>query len=210
VAEAIKTRFKIILTHERARAKAVAVSFIKPKPISVWEIMIPVIFILNFVKVKHSREIFIQNHLYTKELALNAAFDSAHKGLSREVVMAGIESKTKEILASVPDGIYSEDIRCEQIKEIDLLIDHYGRLFAAQGEDYAALIVSTYGSREKFASFFAQLKSIENEVVAAARRTLGDKADAQATDNLVAITDRLRAAEVETIFNPGARPQDAQ
>lgn len=208
--ETFNSRFKIILGHERATAKAVAVAFIKPKPVSVWEITIPVIFVLNFVKMKHSREIFVQNHLYTKELALKAALETVDKSSSKETVMAGIDSQTKEILASVPDGIYSDDIRCEQLKEIDLLIDHYCKLLAAEGGDYPALIVSAYKSREEVALFLSRLKSIENDVVAAARRTLGDKMDAGASDRLVEITDYKRAAEVETIFNPDPQQQDAQ
>ena len=186
-------------------ARAISASLIQSKPISVWEIMIPVIFILNFAKIKQSREVFIQNHMFTQNMALKAAFDMFKKGLSRQEVMDSIDSQTKKTLSSVPDSIYSDEIRREQIKEIELLVDHYGKLFKADGEDYAALVVGAYQTRENYAAFFKQLKVAENDVMAAARRTLGDKADSSAAGRLEALTDRVRAARVEKIFNPDPR-----
>ena len=199
------TKYKIILEHERSMARAVASSLIQPKPISVWEVMIPVIFILNFAKTKQSREVFIQNHLFTKNMALKAAFDMFKKELNKQAVMESIESQTQKTLSSVPDSIYSDEIRREQIKEIDLLVDHYGKLFKADGEDFAALVVSAYRTRENYAAFFKQLKATENDVIMAARRTLGDQADSRAAGRLEELTDRIRAAGVGKIFNPDSR-----
>jgi len=202
----VGTKYKIILEHERAVARAVAASLIQPKQITVWEIMIPVIFILNFAKIKQSREVFIQNHLFTKNMALKAAFDMNKKGLGRQEVMDRVESQTKKTLASVPETIYSDEIRREQIKEIELLLEHYGRLFKAAGQDYPVLVVDAYQTRENYAAFYKQLKAAENDVMMAARRTLGDQADSQAAGRLEEITDRIRAAGVNKIFNTDSRP----
>jgi hypothetical protein len=199
------TKYKIILKHERSMARAVAGSLIQPKPISVWEVMIPVIFILNFAKTKQSREVFIQNHLFTKNMALQAALDMFKKELNKQAVMENIESQTQKTLSSVPDSIYSDEIRQEQIKEIALLIDHYGKLFKADGQNYACLVVSAYQTRENYAAFFRQLKAAENDVMMAARRTLGDQADSQAAGRLEELIDRIRVAGVEKIFNPDSR-----
>jgi hypothetical protein len=203
--KAVDTKYKIILEHERSMARAVAGSLIQPKPISVWEVMIPVIFIFNFAKTKQSREVFIQNHLFTKNMALKAALDMFKKELNKQAVMESIESQTQKTLSSVPDSIYSDEIRQEQIKEIALLIDHYGKLFKADGQNYAGLVVSAYQTRENYAAFFKQLKAAENEVMMAARRTLGDHADSQAAGRLEELIDRIRVAGVEKIFNPDSR-----
>ncbi len=64
-------------------AQGLAFSLIRPKPLTVWEIMIPVIFILNYVKMKHSREIFIQNQMFTKKMALDAALEMKKKDTSQ-------------------------------------------------------------------------------------------------------------------------------
>ena len=183
-------------------ARAVAGSLIRPKPISVWEVMIPVIFIFNFAKTKQSREVFIQNHLFTKNMALTAAFDMFKKELNKHSVMESIESQTQKTLSSVPASIYSDEIRREQIKEIELLVDHYCKLFKADGENYAALVIGAYQIRENYEDFFKQLKAAENDVMMAARRTLGDQADSRAAGRLEELTDRIRAAGADKIFNP--------
>ena len=90
-------------------ARWISASLIQSKPISVWEIMIPVIFILNFAKIKQSREVFVQNHLFTKNMALKAAFDMSKKGYARQDVMENIESQTRKTLSSVPENLYSEE-----------------------------------------------------------------------------------------------------
>jgi hypothetical protein len=201
--KAVDTKYKIILEHERSMARAVAGSLIQPKPVTVWEVMIPVIFILNFAKMRQSREVFIQNHLFTKNMALKATFDMFKKELNKQAVMESIESQTQKTLSSVPDSIYSDEIRREQVKEIELLIDHYCKIFKADGENYAGLVVGAYQTRQNYAAFFKQLKAAENDVMMAARRTLGDQADSrQAAGRLEELIDRIQAAGVEKIFNP--------
>jgi hypothetical protein len=134
-------------------------------------------------------------------MALKAAFDMSKKGYPRQDVMENIEAQTRKTLASVPENLYSEEIRREQVKEIDLLVNHYRRLFEADGEDYAALAVGAYQTRDRYVDFFKRLKAAENNVMMAARRTLGDEADSQTAGRLEDITDRTRAAGAEKIFN---------
>ena len=191
-------------------AQGLAASLIRPKTLTVWEIMIPVIFILNYAKLKHSRELFIQNQMFTKKMALDAALDMKKKDASKETVMAQIESKTKELVSSVPGGIYSDDIRRQQLKEMDLLIDHFSKLLNAEGKDYASLVTSAYGSATEYHAFLNQLKSAENEVMGAARRTLGDQTDMETAAKIESITASMRTAEVKKIFSSDSQPQDAE
>ena len=200
MAEDYYQKFKIIFERERSMAQGLALSLIRTKTLTVWEIMIPVIFILNYVKLKHSREIFVENQMFTKKMALDAALDMKKKDASPETVMAQIQSKTKELVSSVPGGIYSDDIRRQQLKEIDLLIDHFSQLLNAEGNDYASLVTYAYQTAADYSSFLEQLKSAENEVMAAARRTLGDQADMATAEKIESITDSMRSAEVKKIF----------
>ena len=202
--------FKIISERERSMAQGLAVSLIRPKPLTVWEIMIPVIFILNYVKLKHSREIFTQNQMFTKKMALEAALDMKKKQMSKAAVMGQIQSKTKELVSTVPGGIYSDDIRQQQLKEIDLLIDHYLKLLNAEGRDYASLVTSAYSSAAEYNLFFDQLKMAETEVMEAARRTLGGQTDVATAEKIESITENMRAAEVNKIFPSNAQSQNAE
>ena len=87
-----------------------------------------------------------------------------------------------------------------------MLLYHYGRIFTATGQNYPVLVVDAYQTRENYAAFYQQLKAAENDVMMAARRTLGDQADSQAAGRLEEITDRIRAAGVNKIFNTDSRP----
>jgi hypothetical protein len=193
-------KFRMIIDHEYAMAKSVALSLIRPKPLTVWDMLIPVIFILNFIKLKQSREVFIQNQIFTNTLALEATRDMFKRSQSRQEVFDTIEKKTRDLVSSIPDGIYSEEIRREQLKEIDFLLDHYGKLFEAEGDDYTILIRNAYVSRANFAAFLSQLSTVEKDVMMAAQRTLGAKADLQAAGRLEELTEKVRAAEIEKIF----------
>jgi hypothetical protein len=206
LAEDYYQKFKIIFERERSMAQGLALSLIRFKTLTVWEIMIPIIFILNYVKLKHSREIFVQNQMFTKKMALDAALDMQKKDASKETVMAQIQSKTKELVSSIPGGIYSDDIRRQQLKEIDLLIDHFTQLLNAEGQDYASLVAHAYQTAADYSSFLERLKSAENEVMSAARRTLGEQADLATAEKIESITDSMRAAEVNKIFSSNAQP----
>jgi len=175
---------------------------VRPKPLGVWDVTIPIIFILNFMKLKQTREIFIQNFMFTKGLALDAARNIIKKGRTRESELVQIEDKTKSILDADTDGIYSEEIRRSQMEEIDLLIDHYCKLFKTDGVDYSFLVINTYQDQRGYTAFFSKLKDTEKKVSNAAKRILGKKADTVALSKIEAAIDRVRKAEVERIFGP--------
>ena len=120
----LKKKYDLIYNYERLIGNSVALIVIKSKPIGVWEFLIPIVFILHFMRNKQSREIFIQNYMFTKRHALDGAFKMLKNGLSREDVISGIEDKTRALL-TVPEtqGIYSETIRQQQMNEIDFMMD---------------------------------------------------------------------------------------
>lgn len=196
----LEAKYRAILAQERSWAVSVARIVIKPRPISVWEVMIPVLLVFSYAKTKSEKEVIIQNLLFTKELALKAALDIAKNGRNREEVMSPIEDKTSSLVHTVKDGIYSEEIRQKQLKEINLLIDHYCRLLRAEGENYASLVINAYQAREPFTNFLAQLKEVEKEVNLAAMRTLRSRADPELVARMEETTDRVRMAAAQKIF----------
>jgi len=205
VPSGLKKKFDIILSREQRMARAIAHKAIRPKPLSVWEVMVPVIFIMGYMRAKADREVFSQNMLFTKKMALQAAFDMIRRDTPKADALMKIEHNTKDLVSSVPDGIYSEEIRREQLKEIELLVDHYCRLIQAQGRDYAALVVHAYQSRDGYTRFNDQLAAAESAVTQAARRTLGHKTDEEMAAKIESAANRLRRQEIETIFNRNPR-----
>lgn len=198
--KALDKRYRAILAQERSWAVSVARMVIKPRPISVWEFLIPVLLIFSFAKTKSEKEVIIQNLLFTKQLALEAALDMAKNGLNREEVLFSIKDKTSSLVNTVEDGIYSEEIRQKQLKEINLLLDHYCRLLNAEGENYASLVINVYQALESFTNFLAQLKALEKEVNLAAMQTLGSRADPELVAGMEETTDRVRMVVAQKIF----------
>ena len=197
----LKKKFHLILSREQRVAKSVALEAIRPKPFSVWEVLIPIIFILGYMRSKEQREIFIQNLLFTKKMALEAAFEMLKRNRPKETVMHRIASETESLLSSFPNDVYSDTIRQQQIKEIDLLIDHYCKLMQVEGNDYAALVVNAYQTVADYTGFQDQLTLAERRVTQAARETLGQKTDDKMATRIEKAADRFRQQEVATIYS---------
>jgi len=196
-----KKKYNFIYNYERLIGSSVALRLIKSKPIGVWEFMIPIVFILHFMRNRQSRELFIQNYMFTKQHALDAAFKMLKKGISRKEALSRIEEKTSALLtAPETQGIYSETIRYQQMNEIELLVDHYHKLLGAEGEDYDSLTRNAYGSRKNYLIFHEQLKSAEKKVSDAARQTLGSKADIDTLLRIEKATEEIRRSQIERIF----------
>ena len=197
----LRKKFNAIYNYERHIGSSVALRVIKSKPIGVWEFLIPVVFILHFMRNKQNREVFIQNYLFTKQHALEAAHKMLKKGISREEAFSRVRDQTRALLtAPETQGIYSDNIRQQQLKEIDFLFDHYLKLLGAEGRSYDALIRAAYASRQAYLEFHEQLKSVEKNVSDAARQTLGPKADDNALLRIEKTTEEIRQNQIEKIF----------
>jgi len=196
----LDTKRESILSKERSLAKAVTVAVIESPPITVWEITIPIVFIINFFRLKRTREIFTLNFLLTKKLALEATVDMIEKGQGKEEVIARIRDTTGDILASDTKEVYSQKIRQRQMKEIDLLIDHYRQLLEAEGKDYDSMMRNAYQTREKYAAFLGQLIQAEREVNRAAQQTVKSATASDLVSKMEKATERIRRAQAAKIF----------
>jgi hypothetical protein len=196
----LETKYENILRQERSLARTVANVVIGQNPVAVWDVLIPIVFLFNFLRFKRAREAFALNFLFTKKLALEAAFDMINKGETREEAIGRIKEKTSHILASDKQEVYSVKIRQKQMKEIELLIDHYCRLLNAEGKDYLSMMKNAYATRKDYAVFLKQLEQVEKEVNRAAAQTLRTSSAPEIVIKMEGATERLRAAEAERIF----------
>lgn len=201
--QAIKSlddKYKRILSHERSWAYALADSLKKPRAISVWEVLMPVFLIFNYARSRADRDFLAQNFMFTKEMALKATLEMLKKGRARATIMADIEVKTGRLLSSDKTGLYSEAIQSAQLREIELLIDHYCRLLEGHGTDYASLVAGTYPTKQGYLRFLDRLKATEKDVTDAALQTLGSRGDPEFVATVEENTERLRMAEADKIF----------
>jgi hypothetical protein len=197
---AIDKRYEAVLYHERSWAKDVSFAAMRPKPLTVWEVLIPIFIIFNHMRLKGAREVFAQNLLFTKKLALDAALAMTKNGQSKAHAISTVEEKTKALLASVKDGIYSEQIRQKQLEEIHLLMDHYCLLLQAEGEGYAALVAHAYINLNQYKFFLEALKGAEGEVNRAAVKTLGSQADTETLSRIETASHNMRLETGQKIF----------
>jgi len=201
LAKNLQKKYKIIISREIMFAKSVAFSVIRPEPLSVWDVTLPIVFILNYMKHKQAREIFKKNFLFTKELALKASMKIVKERKDRKEIIIDVKDKTNELLSSDTLGIYSEEIRNCQINEIEILIDHFSLLLDNEGDNYYSLVKRSYQSRENYEKFTVKLTNAEKQVLQAARQTLGDQANTIMADKMETAIEKARKVETEKIFN---------
>ena len=198
----VDTKYNIIRSEERRLAKAVAKKIVKIPDITVWVFMIPFIFVVNFLKYKRTSETFALNFLFTKRLALDAALDIIKEGLQRQDVVVRINDRTRDILASDTQGVYSEKIRMKQMNEINLLLDHYLKLFEAEGKNYKSLVKNAYQTQDNYRTFLQQLTAAEKAVNQAALQTVGESETAhEIISEMENVTERIRTEEAKIIFS---------
>jgi hypothetical protein len=197
----IDTKYQSILGQERSLAKAVALAVIEVKPVSAWEILIPILFFLRLFQTKRSKETFALNFLFTKKLALEAAFTMVDLGKSREEARKQTQEKTGTVLAGDKAGLYSSKIRQKQMKEMDLLIDHYCRLLGAEGKDYPSMVRDAYRTRENYVAFLEELEGAEKEVYQAATQTVKTSSAREIASKMEEATAKVRRAELDRLFS---------
>jgi hypothetical protein len=190
-----------ILEQEVRLARSVAITAQRLRPFSVWEVLIPIVFILGYMRSRQQREMFVQNFIFTKKLALNAARDMRLDALSHDQVFERIETKTKKLLETLESNIYSEAIRQAQLAEIQLLIPHYQRLFDTECRRYADCITAAYPMRKAYVSFLDNLRQAENAVAAAAVKTVGDQADLEMVKRIETRSHQLRLKEADRFYS---------
>lgn len=196
----LDTKYENILKEERLLAKDISSAIIKLKTLSAWDLAIPLVFIINYIKHKRTKEIFALNFVFTKKLALEAARDMVVKKHTKEGAMERIKAKTGEILSSDEKGIYSQKIRNKQMREIDILIDHYVKLLQVPAKDYRTMVRNAYRTWEQYNVFLTQLKQAERDVNRAAQQTIGAVAASDVAFKMEKTAERMREVRAGKIF----------
>jgi hypothetical protein len=199
-AHTTESLYNEILEREVRLARSVAITTRRLKPFSVWEVLIPIVFILGYMRSRHQRELFVQNFIFTKKLALQAARKIHLNSATREQAFGHIETKTRKLLETLEPHIYSEPIQQAQLVEIDLLISHYQRLFNTKTKRYADSITAAYPARKDYTVFLDNLRRAEKEVAAAAVETVGAGADRDMVARIEACSHQLRLKAADRFY----------
>jgi len=182
-----------ILLQERRLATFVAGHVIEKPELSVWMILIPIIFLHFFYrlnKVANGRKEFVHNFLITRQRALEAALEGLETGQTPDP-----DQLCR--MSSSPEATYRE-----YAAWLRVLLQHYEKLLQAEGDSVDELIRSVYQTRADYLLFLHQLHRAERQFDAA----LTPHLDASLTDVTTIIktmehqSDVYRRQQAEEIF----------
>lgn len=148
----------LIVSYEQMFANIIAAEVIEKPKLSIWMILIPVIFVHFFYrlnKVVDGRKEFAKNFMISRHRALEEACRIAESGHGPD-----INKMCK--MSTVPEKIYPE--YGEWLK---LLVEHYVDLLRSPGNSYEDLIRSTYTNRTNYQLFLNRLNTVEQRFNAA-------------------------------------------
>ena len=185
-------RYNKILIYEKNTSEEAIDKAIKKPRVSFWMFFFPFVF-LPFMwemdRYKAATYGFRAGYVYTKEIALNAAYKVYTKEITEEKALLEIEGTIKT--QSNPDATVSLIFE-KQIEEVSLLYHHYLALLNSHGDNYKQLVINHYKSYDKFVEFLNQLDKIEKEVSKAARSTF--RSDVEGLPELI---EKIEKAIVE-------------
>lgn len=159
-----------ILWAEEQFAREVTLGVVIQKPLSVFNYLIPGMFIINYLRRGSAIRQYTKHYLFPRKLAMNASRDLL-KGEERALLDSQIAAEIENWLKAL--NLYSEDLAQAQKVVVDLLIEHFRKLLEAEGVNYYDLIENTYKTRNDYMSYIDKLSSAEKEIDQAIIKQVG-------------------------------------
>lgn len=184
----------LILDQEKTFAKSVAGLVIEKPKLSIWMILIPIIFVHYFYRwnqYSEGHKKFSEDFARTRRAALKEASDAlaANRNTDAEKLVA--EAK----LPAEATGAYLGWIR--------ILLDHYTDLLSADGTTFGELVRSAYRTKENYLLYLNSLNESEKRFDAAITPAMADTT--QGANEIVAKMEKscrnLRREQAESIFS---------
>ena len=184
----------LILEHEKKLADILALQVLDRPQLSVWMILIPIIFVYYFYqyqKFTNDRKMFAEHYLISRKHALDEAV---------EVINTGRKPDTIKLakLSDVPD-----DALEQQAEMLAVLVEHYATLLGSDGEDFESLVRSAYSSRSGYLLFLNHLNQAEKAVNKVLKPHLKKSFEGidDTVSNIESWSEKLRREEAENIFS---------
>jgi hypothetical protein len=177
--------YQIILKAEESFARTVALGVVVKKPLTTWHFIIPGMFIFDFLRRNSETKRYGELFLLPRKSALHGTLNVL-KGEDRKQVLSRVEEEIRQWLISLK--LYSERLLRGHMDQVNLLIDHYIKLFQAEGNTYQELVRNAYKTQDQFVGHLQRLVAAEQEV---------DGAVAEIHGGTPEIRERLRAEQVQ-------------
>jgi hypothetical protein len=189
----ISEKKRIILAYEERFADSLALQVLDRPRLSVWMILIPVIFVYYFFQYQKfvtGRKDFTEHYLVSLRRALDEAFDSIRE--HRDPDITGI--------AELSDVL--EDVLPYQADLLAVRVEHYTKLLLADGDTFEDLLRAAYRSATDLLLFFNRLCQAEQQVNKALLPHLEKNIDGihSVIGRIEQQSDNLRRDSVNIIF----------
>jgi len=186
-------RADMILRHERQFAEALARNVIEKPRVSVWMILIPILFV--YYMYRHSRYVegkkqFIDHYCMSRENAM------------REILAAGEERRLPDTAGLAAANGVPEGVQPLLREVLEVLIAHFSSLLRAEGETMDDLLRSAYGSGTDYLLVMNRLNAAERKLYdALSVRMEGEQEGVNAIVlSIETNSERLRREEAARIF----------
>jgi hypothetical protein len=188
----LERKKELILARERAFASAIGVAVFERPTVSIWMILIPILF-LHFMyrmqKFKAGLLKFIEDFMTTRRRALDLAIESLETGTKPD-----IDRVSRQLgLADALERPYAAWLKA--------LFEHYTDLLSASGDSFESLLRAAYRSRTDCLLAFNRLNTVEREFHAVLKPRMSE------TEGLAGIigtiekeSQRLRRELTERVF----------
>ncbi len=186
-------KFDAIIAHERLFADTLALRVLERPKLSIWMILIPIIFLYFFYRYQRftaGRKQFGDNYLINSERALNEAVAVIESGKSPD-----LEGLSR--LSNLPD-----DVRTCNTDVLRILFEHYVELLRSEGNSFDTLIRTAYKTKANYLLYVNQLNQAEKRLNAAIEPHLAETNEqvARITGAIALHTDAIRREAADKIF----------
>ncbi len=149
----LERKQNLIVEYEKSLAEALSEKLLERPKMSVWMILIPLIFVFHCQR--HSRFVegkraFIRQWLRNKEEALLGAVEELSGG-ERNI------KQWQKTVSHLPEEAAKSYVRMQHF-----LCDHYKKVLSGKGKSFGELVLQAYG-KEEFAECIAKRKKTEQE-----------------------------------------------
>jgi hypothetical protein len=187
-ADAIEQRRRSILAHETAVARQIAAQVVERPTLSVWMILIP----LLFVHYMQRQQVFRRAVAEVSDALLRSRWRAL------DLVCARVVCDDEPGASEEDDGI--RRLRSAQDAELALLARHYSKLLAVDGSGYPALVRRAYGTADAYREQLNVLQTVERRVSAAAYDARRDESSAELLQRLERARLQAQSRELELTF----------
>lgn len=183
----------LILENEMKFADTLALQVLDRPNLSVWMILIPIIFVHYFYRVQKfssGRRAFAENYLISRKRALSESLAALQTGRSPDI----------DALANV--SAMPLEVREHNAKLLRLLVSHYMDLMRSSGEDFDTLIRSAYKNRTNYLLFIHQLNQNEKALNTALKPHLSNRLEdiTGIIHKIETHSEKLRRSHAESVF----------